>query len=110
MNDEIMLILKDYKRDAQEILKDHMERMILYGSYARGDYRDDSDIDIMFLVDLREDEIPSYRKRINYMTYDFNMENDADISSKLRNNSHFNHWKDASVFYRNIEEEGVVIE
>ena len=25
--------------------------MILYGSYARGDYRDDSDLDLLVLVD-----------------------------------------------------------
>lgn len=28
--------------------------MILYGSYARGDYTEDSDIDIMVLLDLSD--------------------------------------------------------
>ena len=31
--------------------------VILYGSYARGDFRADSDIDFMFLVDLSDEEI-----------------------------------------------------
>ena len=31
--------------------------MILYGSYARGDFRPDSDINIMILVDLPDGHI-----------------------------------------------------
>ncbi|MDE5717005.1 MAG: nucleotidyltransferase domain-containing protein, partial [Lachnospiraceae bacterium] len=33
---------------------------ILYGSYARGDFHKDSDVDIMVLVDLPNDQIESY--------------------------------------------------
>lgn len=35
------------------------KKVILYGSYARGDYRDDSDIDIMILLDLSDMDINS---------------------------------------------------
>ena len=31
--------------------------MILYGSYARGDYGDNSDMDIMVLTELTDDRI-----------------------------------------------------
>ena len=40
------------------LLSDKMD-ILLYGSYARGDFRPDSDIDIMILVDLSDDEICS---------------------------------------------------
>ncbi|MDO4468520.1 MAG: nucleotidyltransferase domain-containing protein [Bacillota bacterium] len=35
----------------------------MYGSYARGDYKENSDIDIMVLVKLSEAEIKKNRKR-----------------------------------------------
>ena len=43
----------------RNIVKLTMKRytVILYGSYARGDFRADSDIDFMFLVDLSDEEI-----------------------------------------------------
>jgi len=35
---------------ARESLGDKLDRVILYGSYARGDYNANSDVDIMVLV------------------------------------------------------------
>ena len=37
---------------ARESLGDKLDKVILYGSYARGDYDDESDIDIMVLADI----------------------------------------------------------
>ena len=50
--------------------------LILYGSYARGDYRDDSDLDLLVLVD--KDIISRFdQKRIKYPLYE--IEFDSDI-------------------------------
>ncbi len=50
--------------------------MILYGSYARGDFKPDSDIDIMILVDMPEQEIEKKGRRLSEITfeYDFDFE------------------------------------
>ena len=40
-------LLDQYTEILQKIYGKHLKKVILYGSYARGDYRDDSDIDIM---------------------------------------------------------------
>ena len=37
---------------ARDSLGDKLNKVILYGSYARGDYDDESDIDIMILADI----------------------------------------------------------
>ena len=34
------------------ILEQNLSKVIIYGSYARGDYHANSDVDIMILVDL----------------------------------------------------------
>lgn len=52
-------MLKKYVEDVHKIYGESLKTVILYGSYARGDFRPDSDIDILILVDLSDDEIRS---------------------------------------------------
>ena len=49
-------------------------KLSLYGSYARGDFRSDLDVDIMILLDLSDLELKAYGQQLSYMTYDFNMD------------------------------------
>lgn len=46
-----------FAQTIQLLLEPDLYTIILYGSYARGDYNNSSDIDIMILVDLPETEI-----------------------------------------------------
>ncbi len=100
-------VLKRYVNDVQQIYGDKLKTVILYGSYARGDYRQDSDIDIMILVDLPDDEIKGKRHTLSDMTYDYNYENNIEIMPIVKNQSHFNRWLRAYPFYNNVKKEGV---
>jgi predicted nucleotidyltransferase len=42
--------LKELKTSLEPFLGDRLQRMILFGSMARGDYRDDSDIDVAIVI------------------------------------------------------------
>ena len=90
-----------------KIYAEHLKTVILYGSYARGDYTENSDIDIMVLLDLSDMDIKKYRHELSGMTYDFNMDYDLDIKPIVKNKEHFNKWVDVYPFYTNIEKEGV---
>ena len=70
-------LLKQYISEIQRLYGAHLHQIILYGSYARGDFTPDSDIDLMILLDLSDSEIKEYGQRLAYMTYDFNL--DLDI-------------------------------
>src|SRR5258708_3661293 len=48
-------IATEYKNDLQAIYGNDLESLILFGSYARGDYHDESDID--FAVVLKQPDI-----------------------------------------------------
>ena len=40
-------LIKQYVEAVMKIYGSHVRQIILYGSYARGDFRPDSDVDIM---------------------------------------------------------------
>jgi len=50
MTDEILKILKEFKREVSRILGDKVVDVILFGSYARGNYTPESDIDVLIIV------------------------------------------------------------
>lgn len=102
-------IVLRFSRQVKEILEDKLSKVILYGSYARGDYRKNSDIDIMVLTKLTDTEIEKEEKKIFDLAFDFMMEYGVDISVMMKNESHFNYWLGALPFYSNIEKEGVVL-
>lgn len=76
-----------------------------------GDYTRSSDIDIMILTDLSDDEIVEYRKRISHLVYDVECDNDFNVSLSplIKNIDKFNYWLQALPFYKNIQKEGVVL-
>ena len=43
-------IIMLFSREMKRILGENLKKVILYGSYARGDYTENSDIDIMVLT------------------------------------------------------------
>ena len=100
-------LLDKYIAEIKKIYGTHLQEVILYGSYARGDFKEDSDIDIMILLDLTDMEIKSYRHDLSDMTYDFNMDYDLDIKPMAKNEDHFKKWLNVYPFYANVEREGV---
>lgn len=104
-------IINVFISKVNSMLSDRIDKIILYGSYARGDYNKDSDIDIMILTDLSDDEIAEYRTKIYDIAYDIEYENDFDIciSPLLKNTNKFDYWVEALPFYTNVKNEGVVL-
>ena len=100
-------LLEQYTEILQKIYGKHLKTVILYGYYARGDYREDSDIDVMILLDLSDMDIKQYRHELSGETFDFNMDHDLDIKPIAKSQQHFQNWVEAYPFYANVEKEGV---
>lgn len=109
--EKIESIIQEFINGVNEILGKRVKKIILYGSYARGDYREDSDIDIMILTDLTDEEIIEYRDKIWDYAYDIEFDNNFDIrlSPLVKNIDKFNYWLEALPFYMNVQKEGVVL-
>ena len=104
-------VIQEFTKGVKTILGKRAKKIILYGSYARGDYNDGSDIDIMILTDLSDDEIIEYRDKIWDLAYDLEWDNNFDISLSplVKNIDKFNGWLEVLPFYMNIQKEGVVL-
>lgn len=76
-----------------------------------GDFNKSSDIDIMILTDLNDDEIVKYRSEVSHLAYDVECDNNFDfsVSPLLKNMDKFNYWLEALPFYMNVQKEGVVL-
>lgn len=111
MPNNIQKILNDFLEEVKTILGNRLKKIVLYGSYARGDYNKNSDIDIMILTDLSDEEISKYRDKIWEFAYNIEFDNNFDIvlSPLIKNIDKFQYWLEALPFYMNIQKEGVVL-
>lgn len=109
ISDELKKLINVYVDNIHIIYGNHLRNVILYGSYARGDYNEYSDIDIMILVDLDDKAIKEYGDNLSDMTFDYNMDNDLDIKPITKNETHFNKWVSDYPFYSNVRKDGVVL-
>ena len=101
-------IIEQIVEFSKDVFGEKFKNVILYGSYARGDYDDESDIDIMIMVDMDRDELGKYRKVYSEFFSEVNLQNGVFLTSKLQSGSYFDAWKHAMPFYQNIIKEGVV--
>ena len=102
-------ILNEYVNSISEVFGDKLKQIILYGSYARAENNENSDIDIMILVDMDDVEIKKYLDDVVSISFDFDMDYDINISPVLQDVNHFRHWLPAIPFYQNVVSEGVVL-
>lgn len=83
--------------------------LILYGSYARGDYRNDSDIDIIVLIDNDKDKIThSDEIKITYPLYDIEFQTGTIISPMVYSKKGWANHR-ITPFYESVVKEGRVL-
>ena len=82
-----------------------LTKVIVYGSYARGDYNSSSDVDVMILVKMSDNEIKKIENQVYDLAFDIEMDTGVDISPIIKNE----YWLDTLPFYKNIHEEGVIV-
>ena len=108
-SNDLQIIMQDVYIKMRDLYGDDLEKVILYGSYARGDYDDESDIDVMVLVkcdDKKAREL--YEDHISCMS-DLCLDHEICIAILTYNIDYFNEWKDDMPLFRNIVKDGVEI-
>lgn len=109
MPKSINQIISIFNEKVKEVLGNRLKKIILYGSYARGDFNNSSDIDIMILTDCTFEEIEEYRDIISDIAFDIELENGIVISPIIKNIDKYNARVNIVPFYKNVQKEGVVL-
>jgi len=92
---------------AKEVLGGKLEKVILYGSYARGDYDEYSDVDIFVLADIPQEECCDVGSNIREFIWEFELEHDIIICPHVTGSATFHKYLNVLPFYMNVVNEGV---
>ena len=103
-------IMQKFANDMKELFGNAYRETLVYGSYARGDYNENSDIDVMILVDMQDEIINRYINQVSDCAFDYFMNYGVDISPIVKNEEHFNVWVNDLPYYNNVRNEGVIID
>jgi len=109
LNPVVSVVTEELSRNTQKIMGDRLRQIILYGSYARGDYNEYSDLDVMVLGDFDENEYKILESQIDKAASDIGLEYDIIVSVMLSKETLFMSRLPISPFYRNVLTEGVAI-
>lgn len=82
-------------------------RILLYGSRARGDAQNDSDWDILVILDKQKIESSDYDS-ISYPIYELGWQENVIFSIKLYTKTEWMR-RSFTPFYKNVEKEGIVL-
>ena len=88
---------------------DKLDKVVLYGSYARGDNTEESDVDVLVLTNMEPEENRKILWTLNKIFSRVGLEHDILLSMFLLGKKAFHARKPILPFYQNIEKDGVVV-
>ena len=109
MTPELTRILTQLREELSRALPDNLQQVTLYGSYARGDARVDSDVDL--LVVLRQAN-EADREAVHQIAYQLMWDTDFQhvLALNIIDLNHYRLLKDErSSYFKNIEHEGKLL-
>jgi predicted nucleotidyltransferase len=107
--EELDQILNELTERVLPVFGDKLKKIVLFGSYARGDYDAESDIDIMLMINEDEQQLRNYRHQIRDIYTDINLKYDVLISGILQDYNKFNKYLKVLPFYNIVNKEGIVV-
>lgn len=102
-------IAKEVERKIRNIFPETITKMMIYGSYANGTFDDESDVDLIVLVNDTDDFIEKQRERISEIVAEISSANNIFVSVIIRNDRLFYERSTYVPFYMNVARDGVVI-
>ena len=101
------LVIKDFTETMKNHYGDRLSKIILYGSYARGDFNEESDID--FMVILKDEQVRATKE----ITYTYKLLNELTLKNDVRVSmfatSLIKFETATKALYRFVRKEGIIV-
>ncbi|MBR2215248.1 MAG: nucleotidyltransferase domain-containing protein [Selenomonadaceae bacterium] len=103
-------ICEQMVKSYQRIFGKDIREIYLYGSYARGDFDEESDVDFAAIVDGERLSLQQEMKKLWGETAKIDLEYDVVTSPTVIPTEEFHKYIDELPYYRNIKTEGIRLE
>lgn len=103
------MIKKEVTNSYRSAYGDAVVGIFLYGSYARGDYDEYSDVDLVAIVKGNRLDLQNKLEQVWDRAADIGLEHDIVISPTVIPENEFNKYLKQSGYYANIAKEGIRI-
>jgi len=104
---ELVRALMKMSGQISDIYGDVLDRVVIYGSYARGEETEESDVDIALI--LNEGETEDLHDAMTDIVVDNELNLNKTLSVVTIENDNYVAWKKVLPFYKNLDKEGAVI-
>ena len=106
---EVRSIIAQLHESLTNIFPHEQFDVILFGSYARNDADDGSDIDVMFLVDSSRQTIQEKHWQVGEAAAEVLMDHGIVVSPIVENRAYYHENANILPFFKNVQREGVKI-
>ena len=106
---ELNILLKEIATIYRKVFGDDIVKIVLYGSYARGTFDAESDIDIVAIVKGEREELQRKLREVWVLSSDLELEYETILSPTVIPYEEFEKYRNDIPYYRNIEKEGIRI-
>ena len=104
------ILMKSIKKMAKEIAAiygDSIEKIVLYGSYARGEQTEESDVDIALFV--KENKTAEMHDKMIDLVVDYELDLAVTLSVIPVDYAQYLDWKNTLPFYKNVDKDGIIL-
>ena len=106
---DLDIILQEIAGAYRSVYGDNLVKILMYGSYARGDFNADSDVDVAAIVKGERQNLQNDLKKIWDISSNLELEYETIVSPTVIPFDEYEQYREDIPYYRNIEQEGVIV-
>ncbi|MEZ0540189.1 nucleotidyltransferase family protein [Fibrella arboris] len=105
--EDLDAISRRFKEELTVLYGERLERLVLFGSYARGNYTPDSDVDYLVVLNQHPVQFGQEVDKISQISSDLGIEYTVHISAKPV--SVVDYKSSSRLFYQAVRSEGITL-
>ena len=103
------MILRSFLEGILPVCNNKLKKAVLFGSYARGDYTEESDMDVFLLIDVNDNELCNFNEPFSEWVYEIIDQYGELISLVVESVPYYKRYENSLPLFQNIKREGIVL-